>query len=334
MDSTKYTANYDTHGIISVEEFIDPKYLDEAKRYFELFKSLTLSGKVESEAARTPEQVQIDADAQKLIKELGKGKNPALAYGFMLYNETAIVKLYWTQRCGKNRQDKREFFSLEKYLEWLTEIYTVLIGEHPKFHAILYYFKIGQASRSGKIVGTYDVMNSFRVFWNSNFVGTLARWMFEQDKLQADEGISIEAANDSENGYGNRFEAEMVKNSGIIPSTDQFDTFEAVENFLRSFTAGPLSEPVPLNTGTKSSGVTYKEVLVALVDGSYSSGKAAYQKFAIGPSIQQKILAKIKYEMKRHGFELTDFAGYLDTYRTVALDILSGNTEATFKDLD
>lgn len=352
MDSTKHIADYSTHGIVEIKDFIEPAYYKKAVEYFELMKSLTLTGRVD-EKNRTPEQIEMDKRASDLIKQIRVADDPALAYGFMLYNEASITKIYWTNRVGKKRLDKKEFFSEEKYLEWLTEIYTTLSGRHPKYHDPLYYYKLGEKSRSGKIVGTYDVMNSFRVFWNQTFLPILGMYLYEEDmkaagyereKYTDEDGtkkyrwvakqVSIDAALENENGAGNHLEADMAKHSKTTLSVDEADTYDAVEDFLRSFTSGPLSEPVPLNTGAKAAGVTYKDVVLALVDGSYSSGKAAYQKFLIGPSIQMKILSKIKYEMNRHGFGLEDFANYLDDYRVIAMDILTGKPDATYRDVD
>lgn len=329
MDSTNYTVDYDTHGLVKIEAIVEPKYLREAKEYCELFKTVTLTGKVTKEN-RNAEEVQKDIEATKLLKELTECNNPALAWGFMLYNEASITKIYWTNRVGKLRQDKREFFNLDKYLEWLTEIFATLNGDHQKYHDPLYYYKLGKVSpRTGKMVGDYDVMNSFRVFWNMHFLPILAIYLYAEDQKYSDYGISIDAALENENGAGNHLEAELAQASKTIHDVEDQSTFLAIEDFLRSFTKAPLNAPIPLNTGAKGAGVTYREIMLAIVDGSWSSGKAAYQKFLIGPSIQSKVLQKIKYEMNKFGFNLEDFGRYLDEYRTVAIDILNGRA-ATF----
>lgn len=332
MDSTKYTTDYDTHGLVKIEEIIDPKYIDGAREYEQLFKDLTLSGNIRRNN-RTPEQVEIDKEATDLLLKFrdNEGNTPELCYGFMLYNEASITKIYWTKRVGKLRQDKREYFTVDKYLEWLTEIFAVLNGQHPKYQDPLYYFKFGKASRNADLVGDYDVMNSFRVHWNMYFLPILAIYLYQEDQKEFNLGVSIDAALENENGAGNHLEAEMVKNSKNIQDMDDYDSFTAVEEFLQSFTSGPLSEPVPLNTGAKGAGVTYRQVMIAIVDGTWTSGKTAYEAFKIGPSIRERILSKIKHEMTKYSITLEDFGRYLDSYRTTALDILNGE-DASFTD--
>lgn len=327
MDSTNYQADYDTHGIVRIEEIIESEYLEEARTYRDLFKELTLSGKI-TKTNRTAEDIQKDKEATTLLKEMGTGLNKALAWGFMLYNEASITKIYWTQRVGKLRQDKREFFNRDKYLEWLTEIHAVLIKGHPKYTDPLYYYKLGKKSRSGEVVGDYDVMNSFRTHWNMYFLPILAMYLYAEDQKYNDYGISIDAALENENGAGNHLEAELAQHSKQITSEDQ-TAFLAIEDFLRAFTRAPLSDPIPLNTGTKAKGVTYRDIMLSIVDGSWTSGKAAYEKFMIGPSIQSKVLAKIKFEMNKYGFGLEEFGRYLEDYRATAIDILNG-INATF----
>ncbi len=327
MDSTNYQADYDTHGIVRIEEIIEQQNLEQAKAYRDQFKELTLSGKI-TKTNRTPEDIQKDKEATVLLKELGTGLNEALAWGFMLYNEASITKIYWTQRVGKLRQDKREFFNRDKYLEWLTEIHAVLIKGHTKYTDPLYYYKLGKKSRAGDVVGDYDVMNSFRTHWNMYFLPILAMYLYQEDLKYADYGISIDAAMENENGAGNHLEAELAKQSKNLTSEDQAD-FLAIEDFLRSFTRAPLNEPIPLNTGAKAQGVTYRDIMLSIVDGSWTSGKAAYEKFLIGPSIQAKVLQKIKYEMNKYGIGLEELGKYLEDYRTTAVDILNG-INATF----
>lgn len=332
MNSTKYVADYDTHGIVKIEEIIEPKYLEEAKTYRDLFKELTLSGNV-TRSNRSEEDLQKDVEATELLKEMATGLNHPLAWGFMLYNEASITKIYWTQRVGKLRQDKREFFNRDKYLEWLTEIHAVLIKGHTKYTDPLYYYKLGKKSRAGEVVGDYDVMNSFRTHWNMYFLPILAMYLYAEDQKYNDYGISIDAALENENGAGNHLEAELARHVKSYTAEDQA-SFIAIENFLRSFTKAPLNQPIPLNTGAKAVGVTYREIMLSIVDGTWTSGKAAYEKFLIGPSIQAKVLQKIKFEMGKHGFSLEEFGRYLEDYRTTAIDILNGiDASFSFEDV-
>lgn len=330
MDSTRYTADYDTHGIVKIEDIIDPKDRADALNYAELFKEITLDGKVTRDN-RSPEQVQKDKEAIKLLQELNDCNNSALAWGFMVYNEASITKIYWTKRVGKLRQDKRDFFNQDKYLEWLTEIFATLNGDHPKYHQPLYYYKLDGTSKRGEKVGDYDVMNSFRTHWNMYFLPILAMYLYQEDQKYNDYGVSIDAAYENENGAGNHLEAELSKVSKNVQDVEQQAEFMSIEDFLRAFTKEPLGGLVPLNTGAKAAGVTYREILMAIVDGSWTSGKSAYEKFLIGPSIQQKVLQKIKYEMNRFGFTLEDFGEYLGSYRNIAIDILNG-MDVSFQD--
>lgn len=323
MDSTKYSVDYETHGVVKIEDIIDPKELSKAKEYSELFKDLTLEGRVTREN-RTPEQIQKDLEAIALLQQLKDEINPALAWGFMLYNEAAITKCYWTQRVGKLRQNKREFFEMDKYLEWLTEIFATLNGEHPKYHDALYYYKLNGTGKNGENVGDYDVMNSFRTHWNMYFLKILAIYLYQEDQKYSDYGISIDAALENENGAGNHLEAELAKNIKTVVDAETQTTFLAIEEFLKSFNFSPLCDPVPLNTGTKATGVTYRDCMLAIVDGSWTTGKTAYEKFRIGPSIQQKITSKLRHEMNKQGFDIEDFGKYLEAHRAIAIDIIEG----------
>ena len=328
MDSTKYTTDYETHGLAKIESIIPAALVRRAHEYEELFKSLTLEGNVTREN-RSVEQKNIDKQATKELlafraEDVESVEIEARAWGFMLYNEASITKIYWTKRVGKLRQDKREFFALDKYLEWLTEIYAVLSRGHSKYTDPLYYFKLSTRSRSGNIVGDYDVMNSFRVHWNMYFLPILAMYLYQEDQKESDYGISIDAALENENGAGNHLEAEISAQMNTVCDSEQYVVFSQVENFLKAFLKAPLNEPVPLNATAKGYGVTYLQILKSIVDGSWSSGQAAYEMFKIGPSIQANVLSRIKSEMKEYDIDLKDFAEYLDSYRNTAIDILNG----------
>lgn len=328
MNTTDYDLG-DAKGTVPVEKFVESQYLTEAKEYEALFKELTLKGDIKRDN-RTDEQKAIDIRAIELLEEMKEVNNPALAYGFMLYNESSITKIYWTKRVGKLRQDKREFFSLDKYLEWLTEIFATLNGDHPKFHDPLYYFKPGGTSRKGATVGDYDVMNTFRWHWNSYFLPILGMYLYAEDQKYSDYGISIDAAMENENGAGNHLEAEIAEKGNMIHSPEEDAAFYEVESFLRNFTKSPLKDPIPFKAGTAATGITYRDVMRAICDGTMQNPTNVRARFNIGLSIQNRIMQKIKDLMDKFGVTLQELAEYLGEYRTVALDILDGHTSASF----
>lgn len=330
MDSTKYTDEAAT-GQIKIEEFIDSKYLSQAEDYAQQMRDLTFSGKITRDN-RTEEEQEKDLEAIDLLNKLAECDDPALAYGFMLYDETSIVKIYWAKRVGKLRKNKSEFFELDKYLEWLTEIFTTLNGDHPKFHDPLYYFKPGGKSKKGDTVGDYDVMNSFRVHWNMYFLPILAMYLYAEDQKYNDYGISIEdALSDADNAGKNHFEAEISQKANMLSSPEDDAEFSEVEEFLKEFTRFPLNNPIPFKAGTKATGITYRDIMIAIVDGSMKTPTNIRAKFQIGLSIQERIMAKIKKIMDKHGIDIQTLADYISEYRTVALDILNGK-DATYRE--
>ena len=246
----------------------------------------------------------------------------------MLYNESSITKIYWTKRVGKLRQDKREFFALDKYLEWLTEIFAMLNGDHEKFHDPLYYFKPG-GNRKGTAVGDYDVMNSFRTHWNMYFLPILAMYLYREDQKYNDYGVSIDAAMENENGAGNHLEAELAQKGNMIRSPEEDSDLLEVEAFLKAFTQSPLCDPIPFKAGTAATGVTYRDIMRSIVDGTMNNPTNIRAKYKIGLSIQERIMDKIKKVMDRYGVTTQTLADYISEYRTVALDILDGK-KATF----
>ena len=331
MNTTNYSLG-NAQGQVPVEQIIDRKYLSDAKQYADRLRDLTLSGKVTANN-RTPDQIQKDNEAIQLLTELSECNNPALAYGFMLYDEAGITKLYWTQRVGKLRQDKREFFSLDKYLEWLTEIFATLNGDHPKFHDPLYYYKPDSIDKQGRHVGYYDVLNSFRVEWNRHFLPQLAYYLYEEDQKYQDYGVSIDAAMENENGAGNHLEAEIAKNGNMISNPEDDEAFHSVEEFLKAFNEPPLNGPVPLKAGTKATGLTYKDFMTAIVDGTMRNASNIRSKFTIGLNVQERIMAKIQKYMEQYGVDIQTLADYIKDYRTVALDILAGH-DTSFTDYE
>lgn len=326
MNTTDYELG-DAKGAIPIEKFVEAQYLEEAKQYAALFTSLTFKGNI-TRTNRTPEQQEADKRAIELLKELADCNNPALAYGFMLYNESSITKIYWTKRVGKLRQDKREFFALDKYLEWLTEIFAMLNGDHEKFHDPLYYFKPG-GNRKGTAVGDYDVMNSFRTHWNMYFLPILAMYLYQEDQKYNDYGVSIDAAMENENGAGNHLEAELAQKGNMIRSPEEDSDLLEVEAFLKAFTQSPLCDPIPFKAGTAATGVTYRDIMRSIVDGTMNNPTNIRAKYKIGLSIQERIMDKIKKVMDRYGVTTQTLADYISEYRTVALDILDGK-KATF----
>lgn len=326
MNTTDYELG-DAKGAIPIEKFVEAQYLEEAKNYAALFTSLTFKGNI-TRTNRTPEQQEADKRAIELLKELADCNNPALAYGFMLYNESSITKIYWTKRVGKLRQDKREFFALDKYLEWLTEIFAMLNGDHEKFHDPLYYFKPG-GNRKGTAVGDYDVMNSFRTHWNMYFLPILAMYLYQEDQKYNDYGVSIDAAMENENGAGNHLEAELAQKGNMIRSPEEDSDLLEVEAFLKAFTQSPLCDPIPFKAGTAATGVTYRDIMRSIVDGTMNNPTNIRAKYKIGLSIQERIMDKIKKVMDRYGVTTQTLADYISEYRTVALDILDGK-KATF----
>lgn len=326
MNTTDYELG-DAKGAVPIEKFVEAQYLEEAKQYAALFTSLTFKGNI-TRTNRTPEQQEADKRAIELLKELANCNNPALAYGFMLYNESSITKIYWTKRVGKLRQDKREFFALDKYLEWLTEIFAMLNGDHEKFHDPLYYFKPG-GNRKGTAVGDYDVMNSFRTHWNMYFLPILAMYLYQEDQKYNDYGVSIDAAMENENGAGNHLEAELAQKGNMIRSPEEDSDLLEVEAFLKAFTQSPLCDPIPFKAGTAATGVTYRDIMRSIVDGTMNNPTNIRAKYKIGLSIQERIMDKIKKVMDRYGVTTQTLADYISEYRTVALDILDGK-KATF----
>lgn len=326
MNTTDYELG-NAKGAVPIEKFVEAQYLEEAKNYAALFTSLTFKGNI-TRTNRTPEQQEADKRAIELLKELAECNNPALAYGFMLYNESSITKIYWTKRVGKLRQDKREFFALDKYLEWLTEIFAMLNGDHEKFHDPLYYFKPG-GNRKGTAVGDYDVMNSFRTHWNMYFLPILAMYLYQEDQKYNDYGVSIDAAMENENGAGNHLEAELAQKGNMIRSPEEDSNLLEVEAFLKAFTQSPLCDPIPFKAGTAATGVTYRDIMRSIVDGTMNNPTNIRAKYKIGLSIQERIMDKIKKVMDRYGVTTQTLADYISEYRTVALDILDGK-KATF----
>ena len=148
-------AQEDAKGLTPISTIIESQYKDEAFQVAEYLRSISLQGNVTKES-RTAEDIEKDTKAIQFLKDLSDVDNPALAYGFMLYNETGIVKQYWAKRCGILRKNKRVFWDQDVYIEWLINIYSILNGDHESIHDPLYFYKPGGTNSSGKVVGDYD----------------------------------------------------------------------------------------------------------------------------------------------------------------------------------
>lgn len=323
MNTTGYSKQ-DINGMVPIEKIIEPQYMEAAKAYAEYLNSITLTGN-KSRANRTPEDLDKDAKAIDILKQLQLCEDPALAYGFMLYDESHIVKIYWAKRCGKLRQNKTEFFNQDVYLQWLTQIFATLNGDHEKFHDPLYFYKLDSTSaRSGKKVGDYDVMNSFRTHWNMYFLPILAQYLFKLDKLEFEGGaVSIEASLENEDG-GHHLDAELAKNARTVWSVEQLDTFDEVEAFLKTFLVAPLNQPIPVKAGSRSAGVTYIDVMKAIVQASVSSAAGLRSELGLSMSILNRTTEYIYKLLSKRGLTIQDLADYLANYATVAIDILDG----------
>lgn len=323
MNTTGY-SNQKISGMVPIEKIIEPQYKAQAKQYAEYLNSITLTGN-KSRTNRTPEDMQKDAEAIDILHRLQECNDPALAYGFMLYDEAHIVKIYWAKRCGKLRQNKAEFFNQDVYLQWLTQIFATLNGDHEKFHDPLYFYKLNStATRSGKKVGDYDVMNSFRTHWNMYFLPILAQYLFKLDQLEFEGGaVSIEASLENEDG-GHHLDAELAKNAKTVWSVEQQDTFDEVEAFLKTFLKAPLNQPIPVKAGSRSAGVTYTDVMKAIVHASVSSAAGLRSELGLSMSILNRTTEQIYRLIEKRGLTIQDFADYLSSYSTVAIDILDG----------
>ena len=197
-------------GLVPISSIIEDQYKADAYEYCERFNELTLQGSVTKDE-RTPEDRAKDLEAIELLKELGECSNPALAYGFMLYNETGIVKQYWAKRCGLMRKQKGRFFDQDTYIDWLINIFSVLNGDHESIHDPLYSYKPGGRNTRGQAVGDYDVMNSFRTYWNMYCLLMLAKWCYKQDQIEMSSYNDVSIEQSLENAdAGHHLDAELA----------------------------------------------------------------------------------------------------------------------------
>lgn len=328
MKNKGYTLDQ-TEGLVPVRKIIEPKYKNEAEQVAAYLNAITLSGDV-TKANRSPDDIKKDQEAIDFLNELSQCNNPAFAYGFMIYNETGIMKQYWSKRCGKLRKNKTEFFQQDVYLEWIINVFKILNGDHEYIHNSLYYYKPGGKDKQGRPCGDYDVMNSFRTHWNMYCLPILAKWLFSQDRKETDyNAVSIEASYNNADA-GHHLEAEMADSVGSSdPMQDAI--YDEVETCLRGFTTSPWTDPISANT--KSGAVTYLDVVKSIVAVSCDSLAGLRKQLNLSQSVQNKAIERIQSYFSKCGISVQDLGDYLSRYATTAMDILNGDTTASFREL-
>lgn len=343
MNNTGYEFDQ-TEGIVPIRKIIDRKYIDKAEQYAAYLKAITLTGKVTKDS-RTEDDIAKDNEAIDFLRELAKCEDPALAYGFMLYNETGIMKQYWSKRCGKLRKNKTEFFNQDVYLEWIINVFKILNGDHENIHDPLYYYKplkdgesaakLGYKKANGAEVkiSEYDIMNSFRVWWNMHCLPVLAAWLFKQDDqdgfMNGKATISIEGSYDNEDA-GHHLEKEMADSVGT--SNPELDaTYDEIENILRKFTRAPWT--TPLNANSKAGTTSYLDVMKFIVAGTCDSLSAMRKQMNLSQAVQGRAIENIKHVFEKAGITTEELAGYLNSYGTIAMDILNNVPNASFRTL-
>ena len=334
MDTTKYASNYGITGAVPIIELVPHTLREAATQWMEYFKELTLSGNT-TFSNRSEDEIKKDEEAMEVLKLFRAKNNPdreAQVWGFMMYDEGDIVKCYWAKYCGKLRKSKREFYGRDKYIQWCTEINTALCGHHIKFKDPLYYYKINDENSKGVVVGNYDVMNSFRVFWNKFFLTILAQYLYDVDSEEYNTGISIEQAHENENGAGEHLEAALADKVQYTLDVEKQTTFEEIEDFLRSFLRPPLNQPISSKEGLKSAGVTYLDVMKVIVEGVISSVSNLRKRLNLSQSVQQKTTEHIMRLLEGRGLTVQDLADYLTSFGTIARDILNGVDNSFKKD--
>jgi len=320
LESTKILKEFDTSWMndgtnlenIKVEDLIEDKYLDKALEYYELFEELTLVGDYKKAEDRSKEDVEKDQRAIQLLKKLQTNTDPALAYGFMLYDESSITKAYWTKRVGdrKDPHTKQPWFKKNKKAEWLYEIYLFLTGQNPKFKGNqLYYYKFTQST------GLFNIMNNFKMHWNMYALSELNKYIF---KRNANEYKSL---GDSKNDF------EITTDY----SEDDIADFLNVEDFIRYFAK---KGPVKANSGSSLEGLTWKKILEEIIKNKDERAVKLSKVLGLsGQSVLYKVTDELKKDMKKFDVDQNSFAKYISKYETVALDILNGKN-TTFSDIE
>ena len=330
MNNTGYTLDQ-TEGIVPIRKIVDRQYIAKAEQYAAYLNAITLTGKVTRDS-RSPDDKQKDLEAIQFLNELAKCEDPALVYGFMIYNETGIMKQYWSKRCGKLRQNKSQFFQQDVYLEWIINCFKILNGDHESIHDPLYYYKPGKAVE-GKKFSDYDIMNSFRVWWNMHCLPVLAAWLFKQDDqdgfMNGKATISIEGSYENEDA-GHHLEKEMADAVGTSdPETDA--TFDEIEAILKRFTKSPWT--TPLNANSKAGNTSYLDVMKFIVAGSCESLSAMRKQMNLSQAVQARAIDNIKHVFEKAGITIEELATYLSAYGTIAMDILNNVPNASFRTL-
>lgn len=308
-------------GLVPIEAIIEDAYKDRALEIADRLRYLSLPGTV-TKQNRSAEDREKDAEAIQFLRDLAECADPALAYGFMLYNETGIVKQYWSKRCGTLRKSKSRFFDQDVYLDWLITIFSVLNGDHESIHDPLYFYKPGGVDKNGKPVGDYDVMNSFRTYWNMYCLVMIAKWCHKQDlkEIGSYSDVSIEQSMENADA-GHHLEAEMAEtNKYSNPEEDM--TCTEVEAVLKSFLQPEWTKP--LRVGAKSGNTSYLDLLKAIVGQGITSLADLRKNFNLSQSVAQSSLDKIRRQFEANGLTLNDLAVYLSRFPVVAKDILDG----------
>lgn len=305
--------------IISI---IDDKNKDEVIRVKDYLNSITLKGDYRKKEDVDPKSEKLDKEALDFLKRISEGTATSNEiWGYMLYDETGILKKYWSFRVGKNRKNKSQFFDTSIYQDWLMEIYEVLSKHHSIIKDPLYYFKLDDLNRKKKRVGNFDIMNSFRTWWNMYCLNALA-WniMKREDKSQNME-ISIENSLENNKDKGNHLLAEISVNAE--DSKDYI--FSTVEDFLKSFTNKKYKVPL-----SKSVNVSCLDILKNLVYPKTTSISQFRNDLKINISIQNKSKSMIENQMNKFGINVKDLTSYLKNYSTVANSILN-NKSVSYK---
>ena len=343
MDSSAYNYADGAEGLCPIIKVVPPEFQSEAKEWAAYLHSITLSGNKKTAEMRTQEDIEKDEKAIEFLNMFPRPNKapspdftPAVYWGFMLYNESGITKTYWKNYVGTLRKNKSDYFNLDKYLEWITEISVILSGKHPYFHDPLYYYTVNGKNKQGKLVGYFDVMNSFRTTWNSQFPSFIAKYLWKQDAMNSDWAganekgqkiISIEQAMENEDG-GNHLASQMAqsnKNMGTLTPEDEYE-FSVVEDFLRSFLKKPFTDPLP------KSEISTKDFVRALVSGEVGSNAALKKALGIHSSVEQKAIANVTKQMEVFGVDKNSFAEYLSRFKDIGVEILDGK-KISFRDI-
>lgn len=295
---------------VKVEDLIEDKYLDKALRYCELFEELTLRGDYKKAEDRSEEDIEKDQKAIELLKKLQIHTDPALAYGFMLYDESSITKAYWKKRVGnrKNPHTKQPWTSLDKQADWLYEVYLVLMGQNPKCEDPLYYYKFTDTT------GRFNIMNNFKMHWNMYLLPVLSRVIFERNVND------YKPLGDSKNDF------EIAADY----SDEDIDNFIQVENFIKHiYKKGTIKT----NKGSSFEGLTWSKVLKEIIKHKEETLSQLTTVLDL-PQVQSfyKLEDVLKKDMKKFDIDQSIFAKYISKFEDVALDILNGK-EATFSSM-